>query len=297
MALQPDIQRLHQDVAFLTSIHPARNYQNRQSLEKASRYIYDELHKLAFDKVEYQEFTVRGGEKYRNVSAIYNGTRQDRIIIGAHYDVCGDQPGADDNASAVAGLLETARLIYAYRQREKLNFTLEFVAYCLEEPPFFGTEEMGSAVHARRMVQEQVPVLYMIAYEMIGYFSDAPGSQHFPDPALKKFFPTIGNFIVVAGSSSQKQVIETLATRIQAHCTLPIYPVAFPVTDGLANLSDHRNYSKHGFPAVMVNDTSFLRNPHYHMPSDTIDTLDFERMGEVMKGVTGTLISLSEEMR
>lgn len=297
MALQPDIQRLHQDVAFLTSIKPARNYQNRQSLDTASRHIYEELKKLSFDQLEYQEFTVRGGEKYRNVSAIYNGARKDRIIIGAHYDVCGDQPGADDNASAVAGMLETARLIYAYQQQEKLNFTIEFVAYCLEEPPFFGTEEMGSAVHASRMVKEKVPVLYMIAYEMIGYFSDAPGSQHFPDPALKKFFPTTGNFIVIAGSSSRKEVAETLATRMQAHCSIPVFPVAFPVTDGLANLSDHRSYSKHGFPAVMVNDTSFLRNPHYHMPTDTINTLNFEKMGEVVKGVTGMLISMSEEMR
>ncbi|GAA4426556.1 M28 family peptidase [Pontibacter saemangeumensis] len=279
------------------SIQPARNYRNRQSLEVASRHIYDELHKLDFDQIEYQEFTVRGGEKYRNVSAIYRGTRQDRIIIGAHYDVCGDQPGADDNASAVAGLLETARLLYAYQQREKLNYTLEFVAYCLEEPPFFGSDEMGSAVHARRMVQEKVPVLYMIAYEMIGYFSDAPDSQHFPDPSLKKFFPTTGNFAVVAGSSSQKKVADTLAARMQKHCNIPVFPVAFPVTDGLANLSDHRSYARLGFPAVMVNDTSFLRNPHYHMPTDTIDTLDFERMGEVVKGVTGMLVSLSEERR
>lgn len=295
--LQPDRQRLYQDVAFLTSIKPSRNYQNRQSLEAASRHIYDELRKLAFDQIEYQEFTVRTGKKYRNVSAIYNGARKDRIIIGAHYDVCGDQPGADDNASAVAGMLETARLIHAYQLKEKLDYTLEFVAYCLEEPPFFGTEEMGSAVHANRMVQEKVPVLYMIAYEMIGYFSDKPDSQHFPDPALKKFFPTTGNFIVIAGSSSRKEVAETLAARMQKHCNIPVFPVAFPATDGLANLSDHRSYSKHGFHAVMVNDTSFLRNPHYHMPTDTIDTLNFEKMGEVVKGVTGMLISLSEEMR
>lgn len=295
MTLQPDTKRLYQDVEFLTSLQPARSYQNKQSLEKASRYIYEELHRLDFDKIEYQEFTVRGGGKYRNVSALYKGKSEERIIIGAHYDVCGDQPGADDNASAVAGMLETARLIQEYQQKEKLNYTLEFVGYCLEEPPFFGTEEMGSAVHARQMVNEKVPVKYMIAYEMIGYFSDAPNSQNFPDPALKSMFPSTGNFVVIAGHSSQKEVAATLATRIQAHCTTPVFPVAFPVTDGLANLSDHRNYSKHGYNAVMVNNTSFLRNPHYHMPTDTIDTLDFDKMGDVVKGVTGMLIAMSEE--
>ncbi|RDV14076.1 peptidase M28 [Pontibacter diazotrophicus] len=297
MTLQADKQRLYQDVEFLTSLQPARNYRNKQSLEAASRYIYDELHKLSFDKTEYQEFIVGSGEKYRNVSALYKGVREERIIIGAHYDVSGDQPGADDNASAVAGMLETARLIDAYQQKEKLNYTLEFVGYCLEEPPFFGTDEMGSAVHARQMLSEKVPVKYMIAYEMIGYFSDAPNSQNFPDPSLKSMFPNTGNFIVIAGHSSQKEVAETLASRMQKHCTIPVYPVAFPVTNGLANLSDHRSYIKHGYNAVMVNDTSFLRNPHYHMPTDTIDTLDFERMGDVVNGVTGMLISMNEEIK
>ncbi|GAB3534300.1 M28 family peptidase [Pontibacter brevis] len=297
MALQADKQRLYQDVEFLTTLQPARNYRNKQSLEAASSYIYRELDKLSFDKIEYQDFTVGGGEKYRNVSALYKGTREERIIIGAHYDVCGDQPGADDNASAVAGMLETARLLQAYQQKEKLNYTLEFVGYCLEEPPFFGTDEMGSAVHARQMLNQKVPVKYMIAYEMIGYFSDAPGSQHFPDPALKSMFPQTGNFVVIAGHSSQKEVAETLASRMQKHCTVPVFPVAFPVTNGLANLSDHRSYSKHGFDAVMVNDTSFLRNPHYHMTTDTIDTLNFDKMAEVVTGVTGMLISMSEELK
>jgi Zn-dependent M28 family amino/carboxypeptidase len=293
--LTADAQRLYTDVAFLTNLKPARTFQNKKSLEAAASYIYNELAKLDFDKLEYQEFTVRGGEKYRNVSAIYNGKHKDRIIIGAHYDVCGEQPGADDNASAVAGMLETARLLHAYKGNQELNYSIEFVGYCLEEPPFFGSEEMGSAVHARQMYEHKVPVKYMIAYEMIGYFSDAPGSQKFPHPALEGLFPTIGNFIVIAGSSSQREVAELLASRIQEHCAIPVYPVAFPVTDGLANLSDHRSYQKYGYKAVMVNDTSFMRNPHYHLASDTIDTLDFDKMAKVISGVTGFLAALHEE--
>ncbi|GHA67726.1 M28 family peptidase [Pontibacter akesuensis] len=297
MALTSNKQRLYQDVAFLTSLKPARNYQNKQSLEAASAYVYEELDKLSFDKLEYQEFTVSTGNKYRNVSAIFEGASEERIIIGAHYDVCGDQPGADDNASAVAGMLETARLLHVYQQEGQLHYTYEFVAYCLEEPPFFGSDEMGSAVHARKMLQEKVPVKFMIAYEMIGYFSDAPGSQNFPDPALKSMFPDTGNFVVIAGHSTQEEVAKTLAQRMQQHCTTLVFPVAFPVTNGLANLSDHSSYSRHGYNAVMVNDTSFLRNPHYHMPSDTIDTLDFERMADVVNGVTGMLLSFDEENR
>lgn len=284
--------RLYRDVDFLTSLNPARNYQNIQSLGKAAAYIYEHFSELAFDRLEYQPFKVSSGQEYKNVSALWEGTSSERIIIGAHYDAWDDQPGADDNASAVAGLLETARLIHQLKQQQKLHYSLEFVAYCLEEPPFFATEEMGSAVHARNMKEHGIPVKLMVCYEMIGYFSDAPESQGFPHPSLRGLFPEQGNFIIVGGHSKQPGVAENFARRMQPYCQIPVYPVASPLTDSLVNLSDHRSYWKHGYDAFMINDTSFMRNPNYHKKTDTIDTLDFQKMSEVVNGVTGALNSL-----
>jgi Zn-dependent M28 family amino/carboxypeptidase len=292
--LQANIQRLHRDVAFLTSLDPARNYRNQQSLDKAARYIYEAFDALEFDTLEYQPFQVSSEGTYKNISALLKGELEDRIVIGAHYDVWDDQPGADDNASAVAGLLETARLISSFRKQRSLRHTLEFVGYCLEEPPFFATQDMGSAVHAKSIRDNKIPLTLMVCYEMIGYFSDEPGSQGFPHPSLKGMFPDRGNFIIVGGHSSQAQVANDFAALMQKACTIPVYPVASTITDGPAGLSDHRSYWQWGYPAVMINDTSFLRNPNYHEKTDTIDTLNFEKMAEVVNGVTGALISLSK---
>jgi Zn-dependent M28 family amino/carboxypeptidase len=285
-------ERLYNDVLFLTSLTPARNYRNEASLNKAAAYIYDELASLAFDEVGYQEFETSTGSSYKNVVALLKGKTRRRIVVGAHYDVWDEQPGADDNASAVAGLLETARLLTQQAQGRPLAYTLEFVSYCLEEPPFFATEEMGSYIHARSLHQQQIPLALMLCYEMIGYFSDAPGSQGFPHPSLKGLFPDAGNFIIVGGHSRQAGIARQVAGLIQPHCRVPVYPVASAITDSLVDLSDHRSYWKWGYPALMINDTSFLRNPHYHQKSDTIQTLDFERMAEVVKGVATALVEL-----
>ena len=147
--LQASPDRLYKDVEFLTALSPARNYRNKESLRKAAEYIHGELSAIAPDQVEFQDFNIWGGETYQNISALFKGESRERIIVGAHYDVWDDQPGADDNASAVAGMLETARLLQEYRKQNPFKNTIEFVGYCLEEPPFFASDEMGSAVHAR----------------------------------------------------------------------------------------------------------------------------------------------------
>jgi hypothetical protein len=280
--------RLHADVEFLTALQPARNYQNLVSLNKAADYIHAELAKLGV-AVEEQRYRVEGHE-YRNIIASFGPATAERIIVGAHYDVCGDQPGADDNASAVAGLLETARLLHA--QAPTLKRRIDFVAFSLEEPPFFATEHMGSAVHAQALHTAKVPVRAMICYEMIGYFRDEPGSQRFPNPELAKLYPSTGNFITVVGRLGQEAFTQQVQTLMQAHATIDVQRINLPATQSLAGLSDHRNYWQHGYQAVMINDTSFLRNPHYHQATDTIDTLDFRRMAEVVNGVYGALLAL-----
>src|SRR5207342_1395907 len=136
---------------------------------------------------------------YSNIIASYNPKATKRLIVGAHYDVCGNQPGADDNASAVAGLLETARLLG--ENKPEIDYQIDLVAYCLEEPPFFSTQHMGSFVHAKSLHENKIDVIGMICYEMIGYFSDQPNSQPFPAPELAKIFPSTANFIIVVGIS------------------------------------------------------------------------------------------------
>jgi len=210
--------------------------------------------------------------------------------VGAHYDVCGDQPGADDNASAVAGLLETARLLDA--EKPRLRYRIDLVAYCLEEPPYFATEHMGSAVHAKSLHNGKVPVKAMICYEMIGYFSDQPGSQGFPDPALSRRYPNTGNFIVVVGKEGQEAFTAKVQSLMRAHSDIDVQSISFASTQGLGGLSDHRNYWQYNYPAVMINDTSFLRNPHYHQQSDTIHTLNFEKMAEVVRGAYAAITRL-----
>jgi Zn-dependent M28 family amino/carboxypeptidase len=274
-------ERLYKDVAFLTSLQPARNYANLASLNKAADYIYQEFSNLGCQP-EVQTFTADGKE-YKNIIASFGKMDGERVIIGAHYDVCGDQPGADDNASAVAGLLETARLLYA--RKPALNYRIDFVAYSLEEPPYFATEHMGSAVHARYLHDKHIRVKAMICYEMIGYFSDKPHSQQFPDAALSKIYPNKGNFIIVVGRQGQETFTRNIQALMKANSSIDVQSIVFPYAEGLAGLSDHRNYWKYNYPAVMINDTSFLRNPNYHKKTDTIDTLDFKKMVEVVKGV------------
>jgi Zn-dependent M28 family amino/carboxypeptidase len=282
-------KRLYQDVERLTTVHPARNYQNMEVLEEVVSYIKREFEKLDSQVVE-QPFKV-DNRTYKNVVALFKGENSaERIVVGAHYDVCGDQPGADDNASGVAGLLETARLLH--EQKPTLRHDVELVAYCLEEPPFFASEDMGSAVHARKLHEQQVKVRAMICYEMIGYFSDEPHSQKFPDPEMAKHYPNKGNFIVVVGKTGQEAYTQQVRDLMRQHTDIDVQSVNLPAGFGLVGLSDHRNYWTYDINAIMINDSSFLRNPHYHQTSDTIDTLDFDKMAAVVEGVYGALIRL-----
>ncbi len=271
--------RLYQHVRFLTEVSPARNYKNINVLDLVAAYITDHF-KQCNAITNVQEFKVEG-HGYKNVIAYFGPVEGATIVIGAHYDVAGDQPGADDNASAVAGLLEIASML---GERKDLTYRYELVAYSLEEPPYFGTGHMGSAVHAQFMHERKINLKAMICLEMIGYFSDLPGSQGFPEEAMKKIYPTTGNFIIVVGKEGQEEFTGKVKGLMKQGCSVDVQSINLPSGNYLAGLSDHRNYWKQGYQAVMINDTSFLRNPNYHLRSDTIDTLDFAKMAEVVKG-------------
>lgn len=280
-------ERLYRHVDYLTSITPARNHRNLASLEKSYTYIESELQK-AGAQTERQTWKA-GGEEYVNILASYNTGKTRRLVVGAHYDVDGDQPGADDNASAVAGLLETARMVF--EAKPDLDYRIDFVAYSLEESPYFGTTSMGSYIHAESLHKAKADVMGMICYEMLGYFSDKPESQPFPTPELAALYPHTANFIIVVGIEPYADFAAKVHRLMSKDSGIDVQVIVFPASEGLAGLSDQRNYWKFGYNALMINDTAFIRNPNYHLKSDTIDTLDFDKMTEVVtsayKAVTG----------
>jgi hypothetical protein len=288
-AMRADQQRLYADVKFLTSLQPARQYRNPKSLNQAADYIKASFEKLDASRVKEQAFSA-DGQPYRNIILSLGNLDAPRLVVGAHYDVCGEIPGADDNASAVAGLLETARLLHQFGS--SLKYRVDLVAYPNEEPPYFATEHMGSAVHAKSLHDAKVPVRAMLCYEMIGYFRDEPGSQHFPNEQLAARYPNTGNFITVVGRTGQEAFTEQVQKLMKTKADLDVQRINLPDEMGLAGLSDHRNYWKYGYEAIMINDTAFLRNPNYHKASDTIDTLDFKRMAEVVNGTYAVILGL-----
>lgn len=281
-------ERLFADVSFLTGIRPYRNCKNPDSLEKAAYYISEEFRKAGLPVGE-QKWMAEGRE-YKNIIASYDTTKLRRLIIGAHYDVAGNQQGADDNASGMAGLLETARLLA--ENKPEMDYGIDLVAYCLEEPPFFGTESMGSFIHAESLFKSMTPVIGMVCYEMIGFFSDKPGSQDFPSEDLRGRYPDTGNFIMVVGTWKHKRFNERIHLLMSENSKIDVQVISVPDGVGFAGLSDHRNYWTFGYKALMINDTCNYRNKNYHKKSDTIDTLDFERMAEVLNSAYNAITGL-----
>jgi Zn-dependent M28 family amino/carboxypeptidase len=282
-----DIDRLRNDVAALAGLEPPRNYRNIASLNAAARYIREQFSPLGC-RIEEQAFE-SGVETYRNILCSFGPESAERVVVGAHYDVAGDQPGADDNASAVAGLLEIGRLLA--QLEPDLKHRVDLAAYTLEEPPFFYSESMGSAVHAKSLADAGVRVKAMISLEMIGYFTDERGSQDFPAFFLRWMYPDQGNFIGVVGKWGQGSLVRHLKKFMKAGGRVPVHSLTAPASFPAIDRSDHLNFWKRGYPAVMITDTADYRNPNYHLPTDTIETLDFARMAEVVKGVYWAVVN------
>lgn len=283
------LEQLRTHVKKLAIDYTPRNFQRLQNLNASARYISGEF-KRAGGRVSEQFFKVEG-ETYRNVIVSFGPESGSRIVVGAHYDACGETPGADDNASGVAGLIELAHLL----GRAELEHPVELVAYSLEEPPFFATGNMGSAHHAAALRQAGVDVRAMICLEMIGYFRDEKGSQRFPSSILKLFYPDRGNYIAVVGGYSDRKLLRLVKASMRGATDLPVHAMCAPRNYGGIDLSDHRNYWNNGYHALMVTDTSFYRNPGYHGIADTPDNLDYERMARVVEGVFEAVVRLAND--
>lgn len=278
--------RLEAHVRMLSETLFPRDAGHPKNLDRVAAYIRQEF-AHAQGRVSEQPYEVMG-TTYRNVSAMFGPDTKERIVVGAHYDAAGERPGADDNASGVAGLIELAHLL----SKTPPSICVELVAYTLEEAAFH-TAQMGSAVHAESLKQQGIPVRIMFSLEMIGYFTDAPDSQSFPLALLAAFYPSQGNFITVVGKLDQGLSVRRVKKAMRSASPLPVYSINAPRWVRGVDFSDHRNYWDAGYKAAMITDTAFYRNKNYHTAQDTADTLDYQRMALVVQGVYAAVLTFT----
>jgi Zn-dependent M28 family amino/carboxypeptidase len=209
-------------------------------------------------------------------------------LVGAHYDSVAGTVGADDNASAIAVQLETARHLNALKGNQELDLAVKFVSFTLEEPPAFGTRHMGSRVYAMKAWKQKEQIDGMICLEMVGYTCHDPGCQSYPFPLMFLGYPKQGDFIGIVGNLSSKGFTEALYRAFCRNPDLPVVKLTVPLGGYLlpsVRLSDHSSFWDRGYKAVMITDTAFFRNPHYHRASDTMGRLDYGFMAQLVKSL------------
>jgi len=277
---------LRKHVETLSRQFYPRSWENKTTLDQCAEYIAKHFGE-AGAIVEYQSVTVHR-KQYRNVIGRFNPGRGSRVVVGAHYDACGETPGADDNASGVAALIELAYLL----GKSTATNAVELVAYVLEEPPFFRTAFMGSAAHAKSVADDKANVRGVIVLEMVGYFSDEWGSQAYPVPMLRLIYPSRANFIAVASRWDQGDWIKKVKSGMKQTTDLPVYSIRAPSFLPGIDFSDHLNYWPYGIKALMITDTAFYRNKMYHENGDTVDRLDYRRMSKCVVALFEALKSI-----
>ena len=262
-----------------------RNYENIKELDRVAAYIKQQVEQFGVP-CQYQTYQVEK-QTYRNVVCKIETAHAKNIIVGAHYDVYGDFQGADDNASGVAGLIETARLLAVHKN--KLKHNVELVFYTLEEPPFFRTEHMGSYIHAQSILNQKNQIQAVYILEMIGYF-DHKYTQDYP-VGLGLFYPKHGNFIAAVSNMSSRKLSENYCSAMKSLKQLDCQRLIAPSFIQGVDFSDHLNYWQLDIPAIMITDTAFFRNKHYHTEDDTLEKLDVNKMAQVIDGLNSTIFN------
>lgn len=292
LSIKSDTSFIKSHLTTITKTDGYRNYQNIPLLNEVADYIHEIFSHYA-DTTYFQPYEVNG-EIYKNVICRFGSTIDEPIVVvGAHYDVCGDQEGADDNASGVAALLELARMLH----NAELSRPIELVAYTLEEPPFFGTPNMGSNIHAQSLKQENIPVHGMVAIEMIGYFSDKSGSQDYPVKAMKLAYGKKGDFILLVKRSGYGDFVKQFSSQFSNAETVETRNIKAPAKLQGVDFSDHRNYWNTGYDAMMVTNSAFYRNKNYHQTTDKMETLDIERMSGVIDAIYYALLNMDNKKK
>lgn len=275
-------QRLERDVRWLVGSFPGRNSGDWAMLNAAGEALAARFESMGY-AVRLEEVPAGEGASAFNVIAERRGSTlpEEVVVVGAHYDSEVGTPGADDNASGVAVLLELA----ARFADETPGRTLRWVAFTNEESSN-GGGLLGSRVSASNSLVAGESIAAMLSLEMLGYFSTEPNSQSYPFPTDSPFaraleLPTTGDFIAVVGRLADAELVERLGSAMGRVRSIPVKPAALPALVRDMYRSDHASYWATGYPAAMVTDTSYARNPHYHQASDTPETLDYERMAGV----------------
>ncbi|HSX58786.1 MAG TPA: M28 family peptidase [Tahibacter sp.] len=271
-----------------------RSYDQPERIEAAARYV-ERTFADAGVATESQAVEV-DGMTYRNVIARFGPREGPLLVIGAHYDSHADvargvgeagfspqthTPGADDNASGVAVLLELARLLATHPPPRPV----ELVAYTLEEPPHFRSSDMGSARHAHALREAGRDIELMLSLETLGHFDDAPGSQAYPIPAMRWLYGDRADFIAVVGRLGGFAATRRVKASLLGASDLPVRSINAPALLPGIDFSDHLSYWDEGFPALMITDTAFLRSANYHGAGDTAEKLDYARMAKIVQGV------------
>lgn len=273
-------------LASLTKTNSFRSEDNIEQLNKTADLIKSVFIKYS-DSVSIQEY-VANGKIYKNVICSFGTDHLKRIILGAHYDVCRHQEGADDNASGVVGLLELSRLL----KGQKLNYRIDLVAYSLEEPPYFRTKFMRSYVHAKSLADSRAKVYGMISLEMIGYFKDEEKTQDYPVGIFSLLYGSKGNYVTLVKGLDAGTFARKFSLQYRSLNTIRTEKFTAPFAFLGVAFSDDLNYWKFGYSSLMITDTAFNRNKNYHKTTDTMETLDIQRMAKVIDGVFGTLLAL-----
>lgn len=272
----------------LAGVIGERNVFQPNAYSDAAHYIEATWRGFGYD-VSVQEYDA-GRVRFANLEATRIGTRPDQILlIGAHYDSVRGSPGANDNASGVAAMLELSRLFSAIQP----TVSVRFVAFANEEPPFFRGRHQGSVVYAKSARARGDDIRLMISLETVGYFSDDAGSQHYP-PLFRYFYPDTGSFIGLVSNFQSRRLMRLVAKMFRATSDFPLQQVAtFAFVPGIS-WSDHRSFWRQGYPAFMVTDTAFYRYRYYHTDADTPDKLSYPQFAEMTEGLYLALSRLAQ---
>ena len=284
--------RLEAHVVALAGRIGERNYRRPAALADAAAYVTAELRALGYEVTE-QPFTA-GGQTFRNLEAVRlgQGRAEEVVVVGGHYDSVVGTPGADDNATGTAAVIELARML----RDIPLARTVRFVAFVNEEPPFFLTEHMGSRVYARAAAQRGDRIVAMLSLETIGYYSDAPRSQGYPPP-LGALYPDRGDFIGFVGNVASRALVRRSIGAFRRHARFPSQGLAGPSWVPGVFWSDHDSFWREGYPAIMITDTAPFRNPAYHTAADVPERVDHVRMARVVHGIAAVVRELAGEGR
>lgn len=276
-----DIQQLYKHVEHLSITIGSRSVYEHDKIEASKQYIVSCLRDFGY--VPTIQKYIYDGKEYSNIIVPITGARypDETVIVGAHYDTVFGTPGADDNASAVAVLLEMCRILKSFSPAR----TLQLIFFVNEEPPLFRSKHMGSYVFAHKAKAQNENITSMISLEMVGYYDDTKGRQTFPLPLMNLIYSSTPNFIAVVGNLSSRSIVAKIRKSLRESSRIPIETLSTVSFVPGVDFSDHRSFWEMGYPAVMITDTAFYRNPNYHTERDTIDTLDFSKMAELLKGL------------